>query len=252
MEDLKKELLAQVEATATKAAKEALDGSSEKFKLSLEEEIKKMDKGLNEEQINDLIGKSQDSVKDLFKELNDRMDASEVLNKKNNGNDKPLTFKEQIRKSLEENKDALSKMSGSAIEAKRNAFEFDIKAAGDMTVAGNISGGNVPVEDRIGGFNALPQRAVKLLDLMNKRRTTSTKVSWVYQTNEDGTAGQTTEGAAKNQIDFDLVVDSEDVVKTTAYIRATTEMIGDTEWMMGAITGNLSDKLNQGGRTRRL
>tara|TARA_R110000744_G_scaffold102377_2_gene196923 strand:+ start:10206 stop:11501 length:1296 start_codon:yes stop_codon:yes gene_type:complete len=245
IENLKNDLLKQVEDTAIKAAKDALDGSTEKFKLSLEDEIKKMDKGLNEEQINDLIGKSESGVKDLFKEMNERLDQSEVNMKKGQGNEKPLSFNDQIRKSLEDNKANLVKMTGSAIEAKKNAFEFEIKAVGDMSIAGNISGGNVPVEDRIAGFNALPQRAVKLLDLMNKRRTSSLKVSWVYQTSEDGTAAQTTEGNAKNQIDFDLVVDSEDIVKTTAYIRATTEMIGDTDWMLGAITGNLSDRLFQ-------
>jgi len=245
IENLKNDLLKQVEDTAIKAAKDALDGSTEKFKLSLEDEIKKMDKGLNEDQINDLISKSESGVKDLFKEMNERLDQSEVNMKKSQGAEKPLSFNDQIRKSLEDNKANLVKMTGSAIEAKKNAFEFEIKAVGDMSIAGNVSGGNVPVEDRIAGFNALPQRAVKLLDLMNKRRTSSLKVSWVYQTAEEGTAGQTTEGAAKNQIDFNLVVDSEDIVKTTAYIRATTEMIGDTEWMLGAITGNLSDRLFQ-------
>ena len=155
-----------------------------------------------------------------------------------------------IKEALTENKDKLKGLSDNAdnrSDAKSSNFSFTIpnpvtKAVGDITSA-NISGGNVPVEDRIEGLNTLPSRQVRLLDIMAKRSTDSNLVSWVYQANKEGAAGQTAEGTAKNQIDFDLVVASESVKKTTAFIKVTTEMIEDISWLESEIRGELMREL---------
>jgi HK97 family phage major capsid protein len=144
---------------------------------------------------------------------------------------------------LNENLDALKVMkSGSKSEAKNSGFDFEIKAAGTIT-SSNISGGNVPVEDRVDGLNTVPSRNVKFLDTLERRSTDSNIVSWTYQANKDGSAGQTAEGAAKNQIDFDIVVASQAVKKTTAYIKVSTEMLDDVSWMRSEINGELTREL---------
>lgn len=154
------------------------------------------------------------------------------------------TFGEQIRKALEANKEKLETLkNGGASEAKASSFEFEVKVPGTMTNAGNVSGGNIPVEDRIEGLNIVPSRRVRLLDVMSQRSTTSNVVSWVYQANKDGTAGQTAEAAAKNQIDFDLVVANETVKKTTAFIKVSTEMLDDIEWIQSEIENELMREL---------
>jgi len=121
--------------------------------------------------------------------------------------------------------------------------KMTVKAPGTMTIAGNVSGGNVPVEDRIEGLNRIPSRQIRLLDVMSKRSTMSNVVSWVYQANQDGTAGQTGEGLAKNQIDFDLVVGSESIKKTTAYIKVSTEMLDDIDFIQSEIEAELLQEL---------
>ena len=157
---------------------------------------------------------------------------------------KKETFSEQVRKSLEANKEKLTTLKeGGNSEAKGAAFEFEVKVPGTMTSAGNVSGGNVPVEDRLEGFNTVPSRRVRLLDVMSKRNTTSNVVSWVYQANKDGSAGQTAEGVAKNQIDFDIVVANETVKKTTAFIKVSTEMLDDIEWIQSEIEQELMREL---------
>lgn len=154
------------------------------------------------------------------------------------------TFGQQIKKALEANKQKLVALKdGSVSEAKANAFEFEVKVPSTMTLAGNVSGGNIPVEDRIEGLNIIPSRRVRMLEVMGQRATTSNVVSWVYQANKDGSAGQTAEGAAKNQIDFDLVVANEVVKKTTDFIKVSTEMLDDITWVQSEIEQELMREL---------
>lgn len=116
------------------------------------------------------------------------------------------------------------------------------KVAGTMSTA-NISGGDVPQAQRLEGFDTVPSRRIRMIDVVQNRSTTSPKVEWVYQSNKDGTAGQTAEGTAKNQIDFDIVVGSQEAVKTTAYIKVTTEMLNDIVWLEQEIRAELTREI---------
>lgn len=157
--------------------------------------------------------------------------------------DETKTFSQQIKAALEAQIDKLKNLKeGTVSEAKANSFDFEVKAPAAMTL-GNVSGGNIPVEDRLEGFNVVPSRPVRLLDVMSQRSTISNVISWVYQANKDGSAGQTAEGVAKNNIDFDLVVASESVKKTTAYIKVSTEMLEDITWIQSEIEQELMREL---------
>jgi len=116
---------------------------------------------------------------------------------------------------------------------------FSIKVAGDMSLAGNVTG-QVPQAERIVGLNTIASRQVRLLDIVNSGSISSNLVEWVYQANKDGSAGVTGEGLVKNQIDFDLVVGSQKVEKVTAYIKATTEMLNDITWIQSEINNELT------------
>lgn len=129
------------------------------------------------------------------------------------------SFGRVLKQALGDNADKLKQIANGEL----NTIKFELKAVGNITSA-NITG-DVPQADRFSGFNAVPSRTVRLLDLMSPRTTSSDKVEWVYQSGKEGSAGQTAEGSAYNQIDFDWVVGSEDIKKTTAYIKATDEML---------------------------
>jgi HK97 family phage major capsid protein len=118
-----------------------------------------------------------------------------------------------------------------------------VKAAGDMLISTNVSGGNVPVEQRLAGMNPIASRMVRLLDIVSRGTAESNVISWVYQANKDGAAGGTAEGALKNQIDFDLVVASESVKKRTAYIKVSDEMVDDISFMTSEINNELLREL---------
>lgn len=185
--------------------------------------------------------------KDQLSQLNAVLKAQGLMIKKLSASEKEeeaVSFKDGLRAGLEANIELLKKSKqGSVSEAKDAAFKFDVKAAGSMLLSTNVSGGNIPVEDRIEGLDDLPSRRVRLLDIMAKRSTTSNVVSWVSKANKDGQSGQTAEGSAKNQIDFDLVVSNESVKKTTAFIKVSTEMLDDISWIESEINNELMKEL---------
>lgn len=155
--------------------------------------------------------------------------------------DENLSFGESLRKNLNSQLEVLKSIKKNPKSGKETV-NFDI-AGKAMTIGGNVSGGNVPVEDRIEGFNRIPSRQIRLLDVMSKRNTTSNIVSWVYQANQTGTTGQTGEGLLKNEIAFDLVVANEAVKKTTNFIKVSTEMLDDIEWIASEIEAELMQEL---------
>lgn len=196
-----------------------------------------------EELKNTLLNVQAEQVKSLNATLKAQGITIAKIQRGTLGDASQKTMQEQLREALTLNIDKLRAMkTGGSSEAKANGFEFTIKAPTTMTGA-NVSGGNVPVEDRIEGLNVIATRRIRLLDIMSPRATTSNIVSWVYQANKDGAAGQTGEGLAKNQLDFDLIVASEQVKKTTAFIKVSTEMLDDIEWIQSEIQNELMREL---------
>lgn len=143
-----------------------------------------------------------------------------------------------LRKGLESNLDKIK-----SLKSSKEGFDFTVKAVGTMLESSNISGGNVPIEQRIAGFNTIASRRVRLMELFAKGTATSNIISWVYQSGKEGAAGGTAEGATKNQIDFDLVVASQVVVKRTATVKVSTEMLEDIDFIESEIRGELMREL---------
>lgn len=144
-----------------------------------------------------------------------------------------------LKQALLDNKDAINALKGE----DRGKVNFTIKAPGTMTFTSNVSGGNIPVEDRLEGFNVIATRRTSMLDVVSTRNTNANVVSWVYQANKDGSTGGTAEGATKNQIDFDLVVANEAVKKRSNFIKVSDEMLDDITWLEGEINTELLKEL---------
>lgn len=178
-----------------------------------------------------------------LKSLNDALVAQGLAIKKLTTEEKSDIVKDSdLRKSLVANAEKLKGLKGEDKESVKNS-EFTMKVAGTMLESVNVLGGNVPVEQRIAGFSTLASRKVRLLDLFSKGIASSNIISWVSQANKDGAAGGTLEGATKNLIDFDLVVASQVVVKRTAFIKVSTEMIDDIDFIESEIRNELMREL---------
>ena len=195
----------------------------------------KVSKDELEKAISDFKGTQIEQMKSLNEALKEQGLAIRALAE----GEKATTTYNDIRKALVDNKDNINTLKGS----KNGGFSTVVKVAGTMLESTNISGGNVPVEQRIEGLNTIASRRVRLLDLFSRRSASSNIISWVYQANKDGAAGGTEEGAVKNQIDFDLVVASQAVVKRTAFIKVSTEMLDDIDFIESEIRAELLREL---------
>jgi HK97 family phage major capsid protein len=211
----RKEIDEMVEA---KASKEDLQKAQDDFRESQLEQMKTINKTLTE--------------------LGLKIVALSEGESKKKSKDALPTIKEGLVANIEKLKASKNGQKG---DAKNNEFSF--KAAADMLISTNVSGGNVPVEQRLSGVNAITSRRVRLMDLVSRGTASSNVISWVYQANQDGSPGYTAEGATKNQIDFDLVVASETVQKLTAYIKVSTEMLDDIDFMDSMIRTELLKEL---------
>jgi hypothetical protein len=189
----------------------------------------------------ELASAQKEQMVSLNKTLKEYGLAIEKLNQ-NNSERSLISNATSVKESLstDENKAKLSALKGlNKASAEQNGITFEIKSAGTMLESTNISGGNVPVEQRIPGLNLIATRQLRLMDLFAKGAASSNIISWVYQANRDGAAGGTAEGDTKNQIDFDLVVASQAVVKRTAYIKVSTEMLDDIDFIQSEINNEL-------------
>jgi HK97 family phage major capsid protein len=182
-----------------------------------------------------------EAIKDnQLKHLNEALISQGVIIKqlsKQEKEAKTVGLFDTVKKGLIDNKEKLSALKNGTKES------FSIKVAGTMTITGNVSGGNVPVEDRESGLNRVARRMPFISSLIAGGTTASQVVSWVEQQNIDGGAGGTAEGAAKNQADFDLVVVSESIKKRTVFIKVSDEMLDDVDFMASEINNELMELL---------
>lgn len=193
----------------SKGEQKDIDDLKEKYNKLIDEQVKNLNKALEEQGLKiQKMSKSED--------------------------DKPVSRYVSIRKALNDNIEDLKALKGG--DAKK--IKIDLKAVGNMTITGNVTG-EVPQAQREPGLNVIAVRRPFILDLIQRAQATSNVVSWVEQTGKEGGAGGTDEGTLKNQADFDLVVASENIVKRTVFIKASSEMLDDIDFMANEINNEL-------------
>lgn len=228
---------------ATKSAEDMASLYNEYNEVSKSELAKAIENKASKEDIEAIKKSLFETQTEQLKSLNETLKQHGLAIKKLNEEEKAnIPSVGNLRKGLEANIDKLRQLKGDDIGNVKGA-EFTIKAVGTMLESTNISGGNVPVEQRVAGLNTIASRQVRLMELFSAGSASSNIISWVYQANKEGAAGGTLEGATKNQIDFDLVVASQSVVKRTAYIKISTEMIDDIDFIESEIRNELMREL---------
>ena len=207
------------------------------LKSYIDELEKNVDGKATKEDLQKAMNELRDAQLDQMKSLNQTIESM-GLKIVAMGEGSKTEKTESLKGSLLAN---IDKIKG--LKSGKEGFEMTVKAVDTMLESTNISGGNVPVEQRIAGLNTIPSRRVRFLDALSRRPANSSLISWVYQSGKEGAAGGTAEGATKNQIDFDLVVASQAVVKRTAFIKVSTEMLDDIDFIESEIRAELMREL---------
>jgi len=208
----------------------------EELKKAISEENKELIEALKSE-MQENRDKQAENLSQLIKSMGEMGLAIKRIHEVQEG-DVSLTGNNSLDSELKAVKEDLS-----VIKDKRGGT-VTIKVPDTMTITGNVSGGNVPVEQRLPGLNRIQRVQTRIRNFVNQGVALSNVISWVEQQNPDGTPGGTAEGTLKNQIDFDLVVESETVKKRTAYIKVSTEMLDDVDFMRSEIENELFERLD--------
>tara|TARA_B110000902_G_scaffold98505_1_gene116517 strand:- start:1681 stop:2943 length:1263 start_codon:yes stop_codon:yes gene_type:complete len=164
-----------------------------------------------------------------------------LTSKLNNATEnKNVSFKDQVVGLLKVNEEKLIAMKNG--DSKTN-IRMTMKAVGDMTIGGSTTG-QLPQAERESGITRIVRRNPFILDLVNVGSITSNLWEWVQQANAEGAPAMTAEGAAKAQVDFELVLASAAVRKVTAYIKVSKEMLDDIALMESEINQELAERIN--------
>lgn len=209
----------------------------EALATAIKEDVESKNKELIAELKQNLVEAQEKGLKVINDVLKEQGLAIKRMNEKAEA-DMSVMPKSNVTKALEEVHDTLKQMKAS------NDGKVTIKVAGPMTITGNVSGGNVPVEQREPGLNRIARTRTRIQDLVNSGTAISNVISWVEQQNVDGGAGGTVEGTLKNQADFDLVVVDSTVKKRTVFIKVSTEMLDDIDFMRTEINNELFELLD--------
>ena len=230
IEELLQKGLAKTQEEAEKKAKEliALEvkeakdkaEAAEKKAAELEEKLKTAD--------------------EIAKKQQEHLDALDIRIQK--GLKKPeneKSFSEKLYDSLKEKEQALGELKN----IKKDGVGFNVKAAATMTL-GNYSGGTVGLTQWDPSFTLVPRRNPFLRQLVTVRPVSDKYVAWAEQANRDGGAGNTAEGTAKTQADFDIVEANKQVEKITAFTKVSKEALADIGFLQSEINNDLLSLIN--------
>lgn len=233
MKDAKPEQIAEYFNAKNEVSRKALNELIEKKDVANKEAIEALKTALKEDQA------------EQMKSLNETLKQYGLAIKKLTSEEKEArgVVVDSVKKGLQENVEKLKAMKVGNPQSTASANAFSFKAAGTMLLSTNVSGGNLPVEQRLAGLDMIRSRRVRLLDIITRGTAQSNIISWVSQANKDGAVGGTAEGATKNQIDFDFAISSETVVKRTSFIKVSDEMIDDVDFVMSEINNHLMKEL---------
>ena len=142
------------------------------------------------------------------------------------------------KSNVEKFREAL-KEAAAKLKDRRDGFVKVDKTVGTMSLGTSVTG-QMPQADRESGIANVVRQSFVIREASNVFGTNSNLVEWVEQQNIEGGAGQTGEGLAKTQLDWEYIVKNASVKKITSYVKITNEMLDDIEGMRGEIDGNLA------------
>ena len=209
---------------------EELKGQIDGISKSIDAKIEKS----NSDVVNNVVEKANEMVSGMATQLNERLDAMEVANKKQFNSQKKVTFKSALKEALD----------NGAVEgiAKGNARSASFELKADMTVAADFTGEVIPA-DRVPGYKFDPTRPVHVRQLLATGSTQSDVVRYVKESGYSNGAAATAEGATLGQSDFDMTAADANVRKIGTYFRISEEMLADTPQLTSYLSARAPEKL---------
>lgn len=230
------ELQTEVKDLIDKGVKELKDMA----KQAQEEGKKMLEKAATKEDIEQFKADQQKKFDEQSKHLEKLQEQADALETKNktllSGKEQQKSFSEAMDETFTKSKDSLVKLKGDRF----GSLNFGIKAAANMLISSNYSGGAV------GLTNWDPEITRPALRQPFMRQLVTTRplgeglyVQWAEMKNRDGAVAAVAEGGAKPQIDFDIVEASAKVEKIAGFIKASKESLDDIPRLRAEINQEL-------------
>lgn len=249
MEKLK---LGALKTDSTPYTQAEIDGIN-KF-IDLSEQVAKeftlglINKETADQMVKDAISKTEEAYKAEVEALREKLInlGTSVQEMKINGQSvksASLSIAEQLKAAINENKSNWELFKSGKIQntpAISVDLNFDVsKASANMTTA-NVSStiGVVSTENPSGLIGILDYVPI-FISSVNSGTTNSALIRYAEKKNRDGSTVFISEGAAKNKIDFDVVVSSSTARKVADYIKVSDEMLDDVDFMASEIENEL-------------
>lgn len=191
--------------------------------------------------INESIAKFQTQFEEMQEDIASKRGGSSV----------GKTFGQAVVDAIKEanlfDKKSWGKTEHRSVELKYDFVGIVNKIAGTFTTANVTPVGTnaIPfsLADYETGLTRIVRRRPWILTIANVSRTDKKYVQWAEQANPDGSTDYTAEGVAKNQIDFDWVEKSREVLKITAFIKVSKESLDDLDGLRNEIDMELTEQI---------
>lgn len=252
------ELLKEIEK-ATKAVetiKTGLGDKADKAQIdALNKEIAALKEGLKtltEEKVGESIKTINGMLETMSKQMAEVQESVNVMKDAGTASaSKGKSFGRSVIDAIKEagiDKKRFSNKEHATVEVKFDLLGNINKVVGTMTTgnvtpAGNSAAIPFTLTEYESGFARIVRRKPWILQIANVSRTTKKYVQWAEIVAGEGAANYTAEGVKKNQIDFDWVEKSAEVLKITAFIKVSKEALEDVDGLEAEINNELTEQI---------
>ena len=163
------------------------------------------------------------------------------------GGGKVISLKQYLTEEFESQKDGTSVVQRikdmASGKASKQQIDISLKAVGDMSSAGNLTGTYFAGYDQRPGVTVFPLFDAHLRQLFPSTSTEKPLIRYVRETTSEGGFDMVAEGAEKPQIDWDFDIVDAPVRKIAGVFRLPEEMIDDIPYLLTYITGRGLEEL---------
>lgn len=149
------------------------------------------------------------------------------------------SFESEVKEKLNSQLAELKAMK----DNRAGSLNFDIKAAANIMISTNYSGGTVGLTSWDSVVAKAPRRQPFMRELVRVLPTGNLYIAWAEIKNPDGGPASVAEGALKPQADFDIVEATAKVEKIAVWMKASKESLADISFLQAEINSELREIL---------
>lgn len=168
-----------------------------------------------------------------FKAMQDQLDKLNIKMQGGNKDVKTKSFNEVIKETIEANADQIKNL-----ETGFGSKNLELKAVGDMSIAGNFPGATALYQDARTGLLINPYERQFLGDILPGGTSTGTQIVYPKENGGEGGIDEWTSGN-KPQVDYDLTTETISFSWLAGIVIVDRAMLDDIAWLTSYLQNRL-------------